>query len=136
MFGISFTELLVVVVVGLIVLGPQKLPGLFRSLGQWINQLRRFTTEVRLQSGIDELLRAEGLHGGLSELRGLMRSDLRPMPTPPAESSRSLSSDPNPYVASFDYDVTRERPLEGPDSYDALADDLAVTVKSVESTSP
>lgn len=135
MFGISFTELLVVVVVGLIVLGPQKLPGLFRSLGQWINQLRRLTTEVRLQSGIDELLRAEGLHGGLSELRGLMRSDLRPIPAP-VENSRSLNSDPNPYVASFDYDVTRERPVEGPDSYDALADDLAVTVKSIESTSP
>ena len=75
MFGISFTELLVILVVGLIVLGPQKLPGLFRSLGQWIAQLRRLTTEVRVQSGIDEILRAEGLQGGLSELRGMMRSD-------------------------------------------------------------
>lgn len=137
MFGISFTELLVVVVVGLIVLGPQKLPGLFRSLGQWINQLRRLTTEVRLQSGIDEILRAEGLNGGLSELRGLMRSDFRRIPISAADTSPPPgSAEHNPYVGTFDYDIARERPIEGPDSYDALADDLAGPVNSNESVSP
>ncbi len=124
MFGISFTELLVVVVVGLIVLGPQKLPGLFRTLGQWVNQLRRLSTEVRMQSGIDDILRSEGLNGGLSELRGLMRSDYRRMPIPTSDGSQPMAAEHNPYIGSFDYDITRERPVEGPDSYDALADDL------------
>lgn len=124
MFGISFTELLVVVVVGLIVLGPQKLPGLFRTLGQWINQLRRLSTEVRLQSGIDDILRAEGLHGGLSELRGLMRSDYRRTPNSTGDGVQPMTPEHNPYIGSFEYDLTRERPVEGPDSYDALADDL------------
>jgi sec-independent protein translocase protein TatB len=124
-FGFSFSELLVVVVVGLIVLGPQKLPGLFRSIGQWINQLRRLTTEVRAQSGIDEILRTEGLQGGLSELRGLMRSDYRRGPPIAGEASGTFGQDHNPYaVGSFEYDVDRERPVEGPDSYDALAEDL------------
>ncbi len=123
MFGISFTELLVILVVGLIVLGPQKLPGLFRSLGQWINQLRRLLTEVRVQSGIDDILRAEGLHGGLSELRGMMRSDVRRDAAPIANSSDDDRN--NPYSNSFEYDIARERPVEGPDSYEAIADDLA-----------
>ncbi len=124
MFGISFTELLVILVVGLIVLGPQKLPGLFRTLGQWIAQLRRLTTEVRAQSGIDEILRAEGLNGGLTELRGLMRSDLRRATVPISDPVDAADSGPNPYLNSFEYDVARERPIEGPDSYDAIGEDI------------
>ena len=124
MFGISFTELLVVLVVGLIVLGPQKLPGLFRSLGQWINQLRRLTMEVRAQSGIDEILKAEGLQGGVSELRGLLRSGARRNPLLGVEPASQFAQEHNPYSSSFDYDTTRERPVEGADSYDALAEDL------------
>jgi Tat protein translocase TatB subunit len=124
-FGISFTELLVILVVGLIVLGPQKLPGLFRTIGQWIAQLRRLTTEVRAQSGIDEILRAEGLNGGLTELRGLMRSDLRRSTVAIDDPVHTIDSSPNPYANSFEYDVARERPVEGPDSCDAIAEDLA-----------
>jgi len=62
--------------VALLVLGPDKLPGMLRTLGQWLARLRKLTTEVRYQSGIDDVLRAEGLDGGLSELRGLMRGGL------------------------------------------------------------
>lgn len=127
MFGISFTELLVILVVGLIVLGPQKLPGLFRTLGQWIAQLRRLTTEVRAQSGIDEILKAEGLNGGLTELRGLMRSDLRRSTVALGDAIEVVPPGPNPYLNSFEYDVARERPVEGPDSYDAIAEDLGET---------
>jgi len=126
-FGISFTELLVILVVGLIVLGPQKLPGLFRTLGQWIAQLRRLTTEVRAQSGIDEILKAEGLNGGLTELRGLMRSDLRRSTVALGDAIEVVPPGPNPYLNSFEYDVARERPVEGPDSYDAIAEDLGET---------
>ena len=134
MFGISFTELLVVLVVGLIVLGPQKLPSLFRSLGQWINQVRRLTTEVRAQSGIDEILRAEGLNGGLSELRGMMRSDVRRGAPFASELTHSTVERHNPYLDSFEYDIARERPVEGPDGYDAIADDLADVTRSNEPT--
>jgi len=119
---------MVVVVVGLIVLGPQKLPGLFRSIGQWIAQLRRLTTEVRAQSGIDELLRAEGLHGGLNELRGILRTE--------HHSPLNLVSEhsvPNPYGQDFGYDTSRERPIEGPDSFDAIAEDLTDSIEEPRS---
>jgi sec-independent protein translocase protein TatB len=134
-FGVSFTEFLVIVVVGLIVLGPQKLPGLFRSIGQWVAKLRRLSTEVRAQSGIDEILRAEGLHGGISELRGLMRSELRGS-IPLDQLAQSRASTPDPYTSNFEYDVTRERPIEGPDSYDALGEDLTDAKLDAELTSP
>ena len=59
MFGVSFPEFLVLGTVALLVLGPDKLPGMLRTVGQWIAKLRKLTTEVRYQSGIDEVLRSE-----------------------------------------------------------------------------
>ena len=135
MFGVSLTEFLVIVVVGLIVIGPQKLPGLFRSIGLWIAQLRRLTTEVRAQSGIDEILRAEGLQGGLSELRGLMRSEHHGT-IPLDQFSQGRTSGPDPYNNSFEYDVTRERPVEGPDCLEALGEDLTNPINGSEANTP
>jgi len=45
-FGISFTEIAVIATVALIVVGPQKLPDMLRTLGQWVRKLRRLTTET------------------------------------------------------------------------------------------
>jgi sec-independent protein translocase protein TatB len=118
-FGISFTEMLVIALVALVVVGPQKLPKMLRSLGEWVGKLRRITTEVRAQTGIDDILRAEGLTGGLNELRNLMRGDFgRHHPPQPVYSA------PNPYPEITDVDVTREYPLEGADAYGALPEDL------------
>ncbi len=122
MFGFSFGELLVICVVALIAVGPKKLPGMLQTLGQWLRKIRNLTVEVRNQTGIDDLLRSEGMTGGLSELRGLLRGhhgvsfEAQPQPTPRAQLE-------DPYV-NVDIDVSREYPQEGADSYGALPDDL------------
>jgi sec-independent protein translocase protein TatA len=56
MFGISPQELLVILVVALIVVGPRKLPELGRSLGKGLREIRRAQDEVRktVQVGFDE----------------------------------------------------------------------------------
>ncbi len=115
MFGLSLTELVVIAVVTLVAVGPQRLPGMLKTLGQWIRKLRQMTTEVRAQTGIDDILRAEGIHGGLNELRGLVRGQFHDAPRPTA------SADP---YSSLDADPTREYPLEGADAGGALPDDL------------
>lgn len=117
MFGVSFPELLVLGTVALLVLGPDKLPGMLRTMGQWVAKLRRLTTEVRYQSGIDEVLRAEGFDGGLGELRSIMRGGAAAVATqhtPPRQ----------PVVEQFVSDRSREYPPEGPDAYGALPEDL------------
>ncbi|HWZ90069.1 MAG TPA: twin-arginine translocase TatA/TatE family subunit [Polyangiaceae bacterium] len=123
MFGFSFGELLLICVVALVAVGPKKLPGMLHTLGQWIRKLRNLTSEVRSQTGIDDLLRAEGLHGGLNELRGLLRGGhSNPFEAPqPVAPMRVPIEDP---YANLDIDVSREYPLEGADSYGALPDDL------------
>ena len=73
-------------------------------------------TEVRSQSGIDEVLRQEGVEGGLAELRTLLRGDLR---------SFGASHPPDPYtVVTSSVDRDREYPPEGADAAGALPDDL------------
>lgn len=58
-------------VVALIVVGPQRLPGMMATVGKWSSKLRRMLFDVRAQSGIDDILRAEGITGGLNEIRAL-----------------------------------------------------------------
>jgi sec-independent protein translocase protein TatB len=138
-FGFSFSELLMICVVALIFVGPKKLPGMLHSLGQFIRKIRNMTNDVRNQTGIDQLLRAEGLHGGLNELRGLLRVNhglsfdaphvsnptpsepVNTEPTAPASSMHALLEDP---YAHIEIDSTREYPPEGADAYGALPDDL------------
>ena len=47
MFGIGMTELLVIFVIGLLVLGPKRLPGLARSLGRSLAEFRRASNDIR-----------------------------------------------------------------------------------------
>ncbi|WP_346659634.1 Sec-independent protein translocase protein TatB [Pseudomonas sp. RIT-PI-S] len=61
MFGISFSELLLVGLVALLVLGPERLPGAARTAGLWVGRLKRsfnsIKTEIERELGADEIRR-------------------------------------------------------------------------------
>lgn len=47
MFGIGFPELIIILVVALIVVGPSKLPDLAKSLGKGLSEFRKATDEIK-----------------------------------------------------------------------------------------
>jgi sec-independent protein translocase protein TatB len=49
MFDFSWGELLVVGVVALIAIGPKELPGVLRTVGQWMTKMRRLAAEFQGQ---------------------------------------------------------------------------------------
>ena len=47
MFGIGLPEMMIIAVVALVFIGPDKLPGVLRSIGKGLVQLKRATSDVR-----------------------------------------------------------------------------------------
>lgn len=46
MFGLGFSEILILAVLGLVLLGPEQLPEVARTLGRFFNDLKRSTDEI------------------------------------------------------------------------------------------
>ncbi|PMR70536.1 Sec-independent protein translocase protein TatB [Halomonas heilongjiangensis] len=65
MFDMGFLELLIIGVVGLLVLGPERLPKAARTLGLWIGKVKR--TVSGMQREISAQLEAEELRQKLNE---------------------------------------------------------------------
>lgn len=61
----GFWELFIVLVVGLVVLGPERLPTAVRSIARWIKTIRQMATHV--QAEINEELRVHELHQNLKK---------------------------------------------------------------------
>lgn len=109
MFDIGFTELLLIGVVALVVLGPDRLPGAVRTAGLWIGRIKRsfsaIKAEVEREIGADEIRRQ--LHNEqILELERDMqdiKNDLLSSPSQsPAASSGAEVKPTAPDVASQD----------------------------------
>jgi len=98
MFGIGSGELVIIAIVMLLAVGPNRMPTLIKAVGKGIREFRRASTELRKQSGIDDLLRDDDLAG----IRKLQQDVMKE--PPPALTTE---------------DRLRERPTEGVDLVDA-----------------
>ena len=65
MFDMGFTELMLISIVALIVIGPERLPGVARTAGKYFGRLKRFMTSVR--HDVEQELRADELRQILAE---------------------------------------------------------------------
>jgi sec-independent protein translocase protein TatB len=55
MFGIGYSELLVIGIIGLVVIGPKDLPRVMREVGRWVGKAQGMARHFR--SGIDTMIR-------------------------------------------------------------------------------
>ena len=47
MFDIGFAELIIIAVVGLLVIGPERLPGTIRTASLWLNRIKRGLNDIK-----------------------------------------------------------------------------------------
>ncbi|MCG6658362.1 twin-arginine translocase subunit TatB [Halomonas campisalis] len=91
MFDIGFLELLILGVVGLLVLGPERLPKAARTLGLWIGKIKR--TVSGMQREINAQLEAEELRQKLKEQQDKLDESLD-------KAKRDVESIAEPYASS------------------------------------
>ena len=76
MSGVGFSEFLILCLIGLIVLGPQRLPKVASQIGSWVGQARRMTRVMKRQ--LEEEL-------NFDEDLNIMPSNKVPAYTPPRD---------------------------------------------------
>jgi len=96
MFDIGFWELVLVSVIALVVLGPERLPGAARQVGQWVRRIRGLAyvaqQELERELKISELRQQLKEHPEAQQLHRL-RSELQSLN---AFSARSIQSPASP----------------------------------------
>ncbi len=77
MFDISFPELVVIGVIALLVMGPERMPGALRTLGLWIGRISRtfstMKTEIEREIGMDEIRRQLHNEAVMDQIKRLER---------------------------------------------------------------
>ena len=128
MFDIGFTELLLVGLVALVVLGPERLPGAVRTTGLWVGRIKRsfsnIKAEVEREIGADEIRRQ--LHNErILDLEREMKQSIMPpsmtaKPSSPPPATEAPAPAPAPTSDSTampppaDSGVTAAQPTEPP----------------------
>ncbi len=93
MFDIGFSELVVIGVVALLVLGPERLPGAARTLGSFVRKARQSWDSVRTE--FERQIAVEDVKRSVRAVRESLESEAAPRKPAPA----STAGDPAPPAA-------------------------------------
>ena len=129
MSGIGFFELVILFMIGLVVLGPQRLPKVANQLGTWIGQARRMTRVMKrqLEDELDLGDNFKSIKNLGDELKGELGDDLTigpaaaHVPRDDDDYSPLHGADPTPTVAGMKVDEDIE-----PADSEATPDDEGV----------
>lgn len=126
MFDIGFSELLLVFVIGLVVLGPERLPVAVRTVAGWIRTLRSMAASVqnelnqefKLQELQDSLKKAE--EAGLKNLSPEIKSSIDDLKEAASSMKRSIHENLSPSDQAI-ADATEGNTIHNPVLKDAEA---------------
>jgi sec-independent protein translocase protein TatB len=111
MFGMGMGELLVIAVVALLFLGPEKLPEAAKTLSKGIRDLRKQTRELT-QSIEDD----EEIGGAIRDIKSALRGDeVRGRKPPPKKPAADPAKQPPPADAEAAESATAADPAEQPE---------------------
>lgn len=119
MFDIGFFELILVAVVALLVIGPERLPKVARTAGLWIGKGKGFLSSVK--QDIDRELKAEELKRILNE-----QAQIEPLHEIMEDTKKSMERLKKDTEAAFNPDAQKPAPKPEPEPAQ-VADDTART---------
>ncbi len=85
MFDIGFWELVLIAVMALLILGPERLPVAIRTVRQWLTSVRQFSHSIKTE--LNEELRVHELHANLKKAE---QSNLQNLSPEVADSLKTL----------------------------------------------
>jgi sec-independent protein translocase protein TatB len=104
-FDIGFSELVVIALVGLIVIGPERMPKVARTIGHLLGRLQRYVTDVKAdinrEMQLEELKKlqtqvaeqARDMEKQVNEQLSSVETSLNQSILPPAEGTTSVPTD-------------------------------------------
>jgi sec-independent protein translocase protein TatB len=96
MFDIGWSEMAVIAVVALIVLGPKEIPNALKTAAHWMRTARKMAREF--QSGVDQIVREAELDEArktVTQAGGLnLGKEIEKVVDPTGETKRALNTDP------------------------------------------
>jgi sec-independent protein translocase protein TatB len=129
MFDIGFWEILIILVVALLVVGPDRLPGLAREVGLWVRKIRGFVTSVR--ADIEQEFQAEELRKLLNEQNKEI-SQLKDMMRETEQELRSEVEETSYLVKSIESEVKDESKPSAGASFEDEATQLVKQRKAAD----
>lgn len=121
MFDVAPTELLLVVVVALVVIGPKDLPKAMRFVGKWVGKARGMARHFR--SGLDTMMREAELEELEKQWRAQNDAIMREFPrmdgvdappVMPAATDGTLPENPDHAAAATSPETHEVPPRDGP----------------------
>ncbi|MSQ19471.1 MAG: Sec-independent protein translocase subunit TatB [Betaproteobacteria bacterium] len=157
MFDIGFTELMVIAVVALVVIGPEKLPKVARTVGAYLGRLQRYVNDVKADINreieLDELRRfkqtvedtarnfessvqseVSGAESAINKVTEGVTEPLSNLDPLASNSAPSLAAEPGPSATGFDSEVNV--PIGTSSTTTASATAVLPTGESASETTP
>ena len=75
MFDIGWSEMMVVAVLTLLIMGPKELPNTLRTVSKWVRKAKGLAREF--QSGVDDVIRESDLQDARKALEGANSESIR-----------------------------------------------------------
>ncbi|MGL4574412.1 MAG: Sec-independent protein translocase protein TatB [Burkholderiaceae bacterium] len=132
MFDIGFSELLVIGVVALIVLGPERLPKVARTVGQWLGKAQRYVNDVKAD------IAREGELAELKKLKSEVETAARDMQTDMTAAANSINAEVNSAAQSVtnDYAALSDNPTALAQTVAAAAPEVKLADAAVDPFAP
>jgi sec-independent protein translocase protein TatB len=104
MLDIGFFELLVVMLLAIVIIGPKDLPKVLRTAGQWLRKLRSASTE--LHRHMDDIVREADLQDLRDDVQSLRKGGGRDIPSilDPDQDIEKMAQEINQSVMAQDCD--------------------------------